>query len=351
MTVHRKVTKYDKDFAKEEYKISSSRQMASSTPLTDLSEILFVCFVCQERSRELKFHMYFTNRLKCPLCKQEFVIPKEWVDNFKTDFHMNSVLQFIQLKKSFEELKRCFVCHKDIKVSAYCFKCRDYLCKQFYKVQVSSKMLTDLKTYILSLDNIEAKNMTLDKLTSLMEEPRCHIHDKKEAQLCCSSCRNIPVCSACTYHKHKGHDLHNVTEIAERERKLLKQELAELNKYKDQLYELPMKIQITQQKLNENAMKKTEGFINEHQQQTHKIKDQLAECTKERKRGLEDIGSRKRDNDRQITLNLKKELRQVREKYDKIRKTANQEYDNESEELINKCDETEGALLKKNLAA
>ncbi|XP_071855009.1 uncharacterized protein [Apostichopus japonicus] len=321
--------------------------MASSTPLTNLGEKFFVCYDCQEICRELTFHMYFKNRWKCPLCKQEFVIPKEWVDNFKTDFHMNSVLQFIQLKKSFEELKKCSLCLKKTKVSAYCFKCRDYLCKQFYKVQVGSKMFTDLKTYILSLDNIEAKNMTLDKLTSLMEDPRCHIHDKKEAQLCCSSCRNIPVCSACTYHEHKGHDLHNVTEIAERERKLLKQELAELNKYKDQLYELPMKIKITQQKLNENAMKKTEGFINEHQQQTHKIKDQLAECTKERKRGLEDIGSRKRDNDRQITLNLKKELRQVREKYDKIRKTANQEYDNESEELINKCDETEGALLKK----
>ncbi|PIK45880.1 hypothetical protein BSL78_17259 [Apostichopus japonicus] len=339
--------------------------MASSTPLTDLAENFFMCSVCLGQFEEPKqlpcLHRYCRNCLKtviqasydgkltCPLCKQEYVIPENGVDDFKTDFHMNSMLEFIQLQKSFEnkDLKQCISCLKNKKVSAYCFKCRDNLCEQCYKVHLSSKMFTDHKTHILRLDNIEAKNMTLDKLTSLTEDPRCHIHDKKEAQLCCSSCRNVPVCLACTYNMHKGHDLHDVTEIADRERKLLKQELVELNKYKDKLYEVPTKIQINQQKLNENAMKRTERLRNQHQQQTNKIKYQFLECTKERKGVLDDIGSRKRDNDRQITLNLEKELVQVREKYDKIRKTANQKYHNDSEEIINKCDEIESALKGK----
>ncbi|XP_071855099.1 uncharacterized protein [Apostichopus japonicus] len=342
--------------------------MASSTPLTDLAENFFKCSVCLDQFKEPKqlpcLHRYCRNclktviqgidagkleKLESPLCKQEYVVPEKGVDDFKTDFHMKSVLEFIQLQTSLEnkDLKQCVSCLKNKKVSAYCFKCRDYLCEQCCKVHVISKMFTDHKTHILRLDNMEAKNMTLDKLTFLTEDPRCHIHDKKEAQLCCSSCRNVPVCLACIYNKHRGHDLHDVTEIAERERKLLKQEHAELTKYKGKLYELPTKIQITQQKLNENATKKTERLINQHQRQTHKIKDKLADCTKERKRGLEDIGSRKSDNDRQITLNLEIELEQVRQKYDTIRKTANQEYGNESEEFIKKCDETEDALFKK----
>ncbi|XP_071854593.1 uncharacterized protein [Apostichopus japonicus] len=339
--------------------------MASSTPLTDVAENFFLCSVCLDQFKEPKqlpcLHRYcrkclktviqasYDGMLKCPLCKQEYVIAENGVDDFKTDFHMNSMLEFIQLQKSFEnkDLKQCVSCLKNTEVSAYCFKCKGYLCEQCNKVHVTSKMFTDHKTHILSLDNIEAKNMTLDKLTSLTEGPRCHIHDKKEAQLCCSSCRNVPVCLACTYNKHKGHDLHDVTEIAERERKLLQQELAELNKYKSKLYELPTKIQITQQKLNENATKKKERLINQHQQQTHKIKDHLAQRTKERKRGLEDIGRRKSRNDLRINVNLEMELRQVRKKYDTIRKTANQEYDKESEDFINKCDEIEGALLRR----
>ncbi|XP_071855066.1 uncharacterized protein [Apostichopus japonicus] len=339
--------------------------MASSTLLTDLAENFFLCSVCLDQFKEPKqlpcLHRYCRNclktviqasydgKLKCPLCKQEHVIPEKGVDDFKTDFHMKSMLEFIQLQKSFgnKDLKKCVSCLKNTEVSAFCFKCRDYLCEQCYKVHVTSKMFIDHKTHILRLDNIEAKNMTLDKLTSLTEDPRCNIHGKKEAQLCCSSCGNLPVCIACTYNKHKGHDLHDVTEIAERERKLLRQELADLTKYKGKLYGLPTKIQTTTQNLNENAVQKTERLIYQHKQQAHKIKDKLSECTRERKRGLEDIRCRIRDNDRRITLNLEKELGQVREKYDKIRKTANQEYDNESEEFINKCDKTEGELFRK----
>ncbi|XP_071855603.1 uncharacterized protein [Apostichopus japonicus] len=339
--------------------------MASSTPLADLAENFFMCSVCLGQYKEPKqlpcLHRYCRNclktviqasydgTLKCPLCKQEYVIPENGVDDFKTDFHMKSMIEFIHLRKSIEnkDFKKCVSCFKNTEVSAYCFKCRDYLCDQCYKVHVTSKMFTDHKSHILRLDNIEVKNMTLDKITSLTEDPRCHIHAKKEAQLCCSSCGNVPVCIACTYNKHKGHDLHDVTEIAERERKLLKQELAELTKYKSKLYGLPTKIKATTQKLNENVVKKTERLINQHKQQTHKIKDKLAESTKEQKRGLEDIESRRRENHRRITLNLEEELSQVRKKYDKLRKTTNQKYDNESEEFINKCDKTESELFRK----
>ncbi|XP_071854982.1 uncharacterized protein [Apostichopus japonicus] len=339
--------------------------MASSTLLTDLAENFFLCSVCLDQFQEPKqlpcLHRYCRNclktviqgshdgMLKCPLCKQEHVIPENGVDDFKTDFHVKSVIEFIQLQKSFEnkDLKQCVSCLKDTEVSAYCFKCKGYLCEQCYKVHVSSRMFTDHKTHILRLDNIEGKNMTLDKLTSLTEDPRCHIHERNEAQLCCNSCGNVPVCLACTYSKHKGHDLHDVTEIAERERQLLKKELAELNKYKGKLYGLPTKIQITKKKLNEKAMKKKETLINQHKQQTHKIKDQLAEFTKERKIGLESIECRRRENDCQITVYLEEELRQVRKKYDKIRTTANQKYDRESKDFINKCDITEGALFRK----
>ena len=225
------------------------------------------------------------------MCKQECDIPENGVDGFKTDFHMKSMIEFIQLQKSFEnkDLKKCVSCLKQTNVSAYCFKCRDFLCEECYNVHVSSKMFTDHQPHTLRLDNIEAKNITMEKLASLTEDPRCHAHVKQVAQLCCSTCENIPVCITCTYGKHKGHDLYDVSELAINERDLLSPKLAELNKHKSKLYELPKKIEATKQQLDENVAKKTEKLTNQHKQQAHKIKDKLDERKHIRKSGYTDI--------------------------------------------------------------
>ncbi|XP_071853835.1 uncharacterized protein [Apostichopus japonicus] len=337
--------------------------MASTTPLNELTENFFMCSVCLNQFKEPKLlpclHRYCRDCLntviqasqdgtvKCPLCQQDYVIPENGVDDFKSDFHMKSMLEFVNLQKSFEyeKVKQCVSCSENTKVFAYCFKCRDFLCDPCYMVHVNSQMFTEHQTHILKLDNVEARNLTLEKLRTLTEDPKCHIHMKKEAKLCCCTCRHVPVCIICIHSKHKGHDLQDVSELATSERELLKPTLAELNKHKDKLYDLPKKIETTLQKLNENAEKKTQKLINQHQKQTQKINDQLEECTKVRTRGLEEIESRRRNKEGQITINLKVELSQVREKYDKIRKNMKRHYDDEYEELNLKCDKTESALI------
>ena len=284
--------------------------MASSTPLKDLEDNFFLCSVCLNRFKEPKLlpclHRYCRNclkaviqasedrNIKCPMCKQECVIPENGDDGFKTDFHIRSVLEFIQLQNLFENknLKKCVSCLKQMNVSAYCFKCRDFLCEKCYNVHVISNMFTDHQQHTLRLDTIEAKSLTLEKLTSLTEDPRCQEHVNKEGHLCCSTCENVPVCVACTYSKHKGHDLHNVTELAKTERGLLKPKLAELNIHKSKLYKLPRKIEASRQQLNENVAKITEQLINQHKQQAHRIKDKLDESKIVRKRGFTDIENR-----------------------------------------------------------
>ncbi|XP_071853836.1 uncharacterized protein [Apostichopus japonicus] len=339
--------------------------MASTTPLKDLAENFFLCSVCLNQFREPKLlpclHRYCRDCLntviqasqdgtvKCPLCQQDCVIPENGVDDFKSDFHMKSMLEFMNLQKSFknENVKQCVSCSGNTKVFAYCFKCRDFLCDQCYMVHVNNKMFTDHQTHILKLDNVESRNLTLEKLITLTEDPRCHIHMKKEAQLCCCTCRHVPVCVVCIYSKHKGHDLQDVSVLANSERELLEPKLAELNKHRDKLYDLPNKIKTYTQKLIENAEKKTQKLKNQHKKQTQKINDKLDECDEVRKNGLKDIESMRRDTDGQITKQLEEELNQVRGKYDKIRKKVKRQYDDKFEEFNQKCDKTEGALISK----
>ncbi|XP_071853839.1 uncharacterized protein [Apostichopus japonicus] len=339
--------------------------MASTFPLKDLAENFFLCSVCLGQFKEPKLlpclHRYCRDCLKtviqashdgtvkCPLCQQDYVIPENGVDDFKTDFHMKRMLEFVNLQKLFEDenVKQCVSCSENTKVSVYCFKCRNFLCDPCYNVHVNGQMFTDHQTHILKLDNVEARNLTLEKLSTLTEAPRCHIHMKKEAKLCCSTCRYVPVCIECIYSKHKGHDLQDVSELANSEREVLEAKLAELNKHRDKLYDLPNKIKTTTQKLNENAEKKTHKLINQHKKQTQEIIGKLKECTKIRTRGLEEIESRRRNKEGQMTINLEIELCKVRDKYDQIENNLKRQYDDEYEEFNLKCDKTEDALIFK----
>ncbi|XP_071853939.1 uncharacterized protein [Apostichopus japonicus] len=333
--------------------------MATSTSLNELKENFFLCSVCLDQLNEPKMlpclHRYCSLCLKkviqasndgtieCPMCTQVCQVPKGGVDGFKTDFHMKSVIEFLNLQKSVNngDLKECISCSKKNKVFAYCFKCGDFLCEQCYKFHKDSRMLKDHQPHILKLANAEAMNLTLEELSAFTEDPRCHIHVKQQAQLCCSTCRNVPVCVPCTYSKHKGHDLHEVNELASHERMLLESKLTEINILKSRLYELPGKVEVIIGKLSENNAEKTETLKIQQKQLLYKLKDDKKEVTTERENGLMDINNRRDDEKLQISVREEKELSEVKQKYEEITKQTERKYDQESVDFNAKCDKRE----------
>ncbi|PIK45312.1 hypothetical protein BSL78_17813 [Apostichopus japonicus] len=225
--------------------------MATWSPFMEgLTENFFKCPVCLDQFNEPKqlpcLHRYCNDCLRkvvqvshdgtieCPLCKQRCCIPKDGLNSFKTDFHMKSMLEFIELHKSFEkkDLKQCVSCLQDVVCSAYCFRCRDFLCNECYKVHVSSKMFTDHQPSTLRLENMAAKNLTMEEIAAMTEDPGAILSYQRTSQLCCGTCQNEPVCLVCTHGKHKGHDLIDVTDLAQKERTLLNRNLAELSKHR-----------------------------------------------------------------------------------------------------------------------
>ncbi|XP_071846132.1 uncharacterized protein [Apostichopus japonicus] len=340
--------------------------MATWNPfIEDLTENFFKCSVCLDQFNEPKLlpclHRYCNDCLRkvvqashdgtieCPLCKQRCCIPKDGLDGFKTDFHMKSVLEFIELRKSFEkkDLKQCVSCSNDVVCSAYCFKCRDFLCDKCYKVHISNKMFTDHQPSTLKLENMLAKNLTMEEIAAMTEDPRCHSHIKEPAKLCCGTCQNEPVCLVCTHGQHKGHDLIDVTHLAKKERTLLNRNLAELSKHKTKLYALPEKVQIALVKLNENVTKKTKLLTSQHEEQAKKIKDKLAECNDEREKGAADIENRRRCEKREMTVKHEEEMNRLIMKHEENMKSTDVKYDQELEEFKDNCKETEGEFFKK----
>ncbi|PIK35976.1 hypothetical protein BSL78_27190 [Apostichopus japonicus] len=333
--------------------------MATSISLNELKENFFLCSVCLDQYTEPKLlpclHRYCSlclkkviqasndGKIKCPMCKQIYRVPKKGVDGFKTDFHMKSVLEFLNLQKSVNNggLKECISCSKKKQVFAYCFKCGDFLCELCYKFHKNSRMLKDHRPHILKLANAEAMNLTLEELSALTEDPRCHIHLKQQAQLCCSTCRNVPVCVPCTYSKHKGHNLHEVNELASHERMLLESKLTEINILTSSLYELPGKVEVIIGKLSENNAEKTETLKIQHKHLLYKLKDDKKKVTTERENGLMDINNRRADEKLQIRVREGKELSEVKQKYEDITKDTERKYDHESLQINAKCDKRE----------
>ncbi|XP_071846130.1 E3 ubiquitin-protein ligase TRIM56-like [Apostichopus japonicus] len=340
--------------------------MATWNPfIEDLTENFFMCSVCLDQFNEPKLlpclHRYCNDCLRkvvqashdgtieCPLCKQRCCIPKDGLDGFKTDFHMKSVLEFIELRKSFEkkDFKQCVSCSKDVVCSAYCFKCRDFLCDECYKVHISNKMFTDHQPSTLKLENMAAKNLTMEEIAAMTEDPRCHFHIKEPAKLCCGTCQNEPVCLVCTHGKHKGHDLIDVNDLAQKERTLLNRNLAELSKHKTKLYALPEKVQMTLVKLNENVTKKTKLLTIQYEEQAKKIKEKLAECYDEREKGAADIENRRGCEKREMTVKHEEEMNRLITKHQENMKSTDVKYDQELEEFKDNCKETEGEFFKK----
>ena len=327
----------------------SSTAMASSTPLKDMEEKFFQCSICLEEFKEPKqlpcLHRYCreclgaviqnqVQLLECPLCKTKCDIPEEGVDGFKTDFHMKSMLQFIQLQKSLEneEIRDCVGCSKKLKVTAFCFKCHDFLCEECFQFHLTNKMVSDHQQHTLDLKHVETKNLTLDKLASLTEDPRCNDHPKNLAQLCCGSCGNLPICVACTFGKHKDHVLHEVTKLAKSERDKLLEKLFELNNFKEKLFEFPQKVENVHQLLKVNLYEEKKSLRFNYEQRYKKLKDEQKENDTYLGSKRKDVENKTELDIRQIRLEMEEELRQVREKYDIIVKDKEMTY---QEVLVN----------------
>ncbi|PIK53143.1 hypothetical protein BSL78_09967 [Apostichopus japonicus] len=231
--------------------------MACPSPWKDIEDKFFECSICLDLFKEPKqlpcLHRFCKQCLEplleghvgtfeCPLCKDVCKIPNK-NDGFKTDFHMKSMLQFIQLQKTFEneEFRECIGCSNKLKVTAYCFKCKDFLCEKCYQFHSTNRMVADHRENVLALKDVEGESH-IKKLASLKEAPRCHIHTEFLAHLCCCTCGNLPVCITCTYDEHEGHELRDVRKVANGEREHLKKILEELEKRKDTVFNIADKI-------------------------------------------------------------------------------------------------------------
>ncbi|XP_071811299.1 uncharacterized protein [Apostichopus japonicus] len=342
--------------------------MACPSPWKDIEDKFFECSICLDLFKEPKqlpcLHRFCKQCLEsllegqvgtfeCPLCKDVCKIPNNRIDGFKTDFHMKSMLQFIQLQKTIEneEVRVCVCCSKKLKVTAYCFKCKDFLCVQCYQFHSTNKMVADHRDNVLALKDVEAKSLTLEKLASLKEAPRCHIHTEFIAHLCCCACGNLPVCITCTYGKHKGHDLQDVANVSKEERERLQKRLDELVKRKENVTSLTDKINRINAELTSIVAVTKRKWKTQYEDQTRKLKNKKEKEKRVFNRFKTVLEERSRKQLKELETEMEEKIRKIRDEYDrmikiKIRESKEKEETkrNELENRELKIDETMNKL-------
>ncbi|PIK39669.1 hypothetical protein BSL78_23487 [Apostichopus japonicus] len=310
--------------------------MAAAKMLDDIDEKFCQCCVCFEqykKPRQLQcLHRYCTECLekmidtnphdfKCPLCQEKIDVPNNGVEGFKSDFYMNEILDYIKVKKSLKEDQSltCGDCSKQTKSSAYCFKCIGFLCEDCHTYHLSRKSLQEHRPHILSLEDIEAKNITLEKLSILKEAPRCQTHPQNQSQLCCKSCANRPICLTCTYGEHRNHEMYDVTELAKSEREKLKRQLKALDEWKDRVYETLSQIKKTKDEIFTNAA----NYLDESTEKYNETKSSLESSQRNIQRKIkveEQTVTRKlEENVRHTDMEMARDIEQIRKKYEKIK--------------------------------
>ncbi|XP_071811327.1 uncharacterized protein [Apostichopus japonicus] len=309
--------------------------MACPSHWKDIEDKFFECSICLDLFEEPKLlpclHRLCKQCLesllegqvgtfKCPLCNDVCKIPNNRIDGFKTDFHMKSMLQFIQLQKTFEnkEVRACVGCSKKLKVTAYCFKCKDFLCVQCYQFHSTNKMVADHQENVLGLKDIEGNSLTLEKLASLKEALRCHIHTKFIAHLCCCTCGNLPVCITCTYGKHKGHDLQDVANVSKEERERLQKGLEELVKRKENVASLSNKINKVNAEPTSIVADTKAKWKKQYEDQTRKLKNKKEKEKREFNRFKTVLKERTRKELKELESEMEEKIRKIREDYDRM---------------------------------
>lgn len=233
---------------------------------------------------------------------------------------MKNIIEYIQLQTTLddEHMQECYGCSKTLRVSAYCFKCNDFLCKACHQFHVTSKITKDHRQHTLAVEDVASKRLTLDKLASLKEAPRCYTHSEKLSELCCKTCSNTPICMACTYGNHEGHDFREVTALANEERRKLGDELAELLSHEDKIMKMPEKLKNLEDQIETIVSEKQKVVLLEHTDKKQKIEEKIQMVETKYKLSKD---KQEENLNKEISLlqrEMEGELQKVREKYKKL---------------------------------
>ncbi|XP_071831881.1 uncharacterized protein [Apostichopus japonicus] len=278
--------------------------------------------------------------LKCPTCSHTCSIPDKGLDGFKTDYHMENLVEFQKIKSAFngKAINDCFACsEKSVHMAGFCFKCKNFLCDKCYQLHLTNKSIRDHKEKVISAKDCASDGFDLQKYLFLKEPQKCDVHDELTVDLCCSTCNNLPVCFKCATVDHVRHNTCDMKSLAAKEKEKLNEVKEHIEKCNEKCKELIKGIKETNARVEAMYDPAAQKTKDQHEREMLAMVDKTREKAKDcLKKSKDKLDQSLQKQEASIREDRKKEIRKINEKYD-----------NKLEE-IHKGDKEERETLDKN---
>ncbi|XP_064609160.1 E3 ubiquitin-protein ligase TRIM56-like [Liolophura sinensis] len=209
-----------------------------------VEEKFLTCSICLEQFKTPKLlpclHTFCLKCLKehversvrngsfpCPNCRQPTDVPTNTDTGFKTNFFMNSLLDFFADTDAGHTCSFCLSTGKTEKAVSKCIDCSDYLCEKCTGVHGMTRQT--VKHKVISIDQLVRSGV--DEETSAKAGFPCSEHPEENVRYYCTVCEK-PVCRDCKALDHHQHHCIAFQEAAKKRKPWMKESLSFL---KDQL--------------------------------------------------------------------------------------------------------------------
>jgi len=175
------------------------------------------------------------DKVACPLCRQEFGIPKSRIDDLPRNFIIGNLLKINEMTSVESKVKLCDSCstededhHLDRTAEVFCLECRQNLCKicRMYHSQLRS---CSTHTVVTSSE-LSSDDQVLAKYLSTL----CDKHKNEPITIYCFDCTTT-VCIMCYIEDHSAHKCSDLAEVVVEVRENLSREVqivtTSINKY------------------------------------------------------------------------------------------------------------------------
>lgn len=237
------------------------------------------------------------------------MVPWSGVDGLETDCLVENIIHYITLLSSLEsnQTRECYGCSKLSKVTAYCFRCDDFLCKGCEVNHLTNKCFQEHYSQTLPMACKTSGKPSLAQVFAAKELTSCSCYNRERpVSLCNENCnKNLLICS---YFEQSDNTIcvKKVTENADKWREILSKQFDILTQYQDNIHKLQVRVTQATEMLKSNVGKLKENLQSNYEKEVQKRKEQ-----KERIEKAEDQDLLKKDPAAECyTLSEKQEERE-----------------------------------------
>ena len=232
--------------------------------------------------------------LECPLCRAKVLLSTlRAVEELPSHFSAIRLVEIVRLQEQASSKKVTLICQNcdegENAVSS-CRECAIFLCDFCEKAHQRFKTTRQHK--ICSLD--EMRKDTSEVPSILPEKVEmCPTHPTKPLELYCK-CEEVLICRDCIIRKHKDHDYDVISDVAEGEKKILKESLPGIQQLVDEVENAVTRVKGRRKDVKSKEIKSLQNLDNAFNalhaaldERKRQLREKVTKDSKEKDKGLQ----------------------------------------------------------------